>query len=78
MAAARIRGRGPFRDLFDTVLGADVAERLGYKLGDPIVVSHGVGDVSFADHADKPFRVAGILARPARRSIAPSTSAWRP
>jgi putative ABC transport system permease protein len=40
-----------------------VAERLGYRVGDPIVVSHGVGDVSFADHADKPFRVAGILAK---------------
>ena len=54
---------GPFQDLFDTVLGADVAERLGYRLGDPIVVTHGIGDVSFADHADKPFRVAGILAK---------------
>jgi putative ABC transport system permease protein len=54
---------GPFRDLFDTVLGADVAERLGYRLGEPIVVTHGIGDVSFADHADKPFRVAGILAK---------------
>ena len=54
---------GPFQDLFDTVVGADVAERLGYKIGDPIVVSHGIGDVSFADHADKPFRIAGILAK---------------
>ena len=54
---------GPFSDLFDAVIGAEVAERLGYKLGDPIVVAHGIGDVSFADHADKPFRVAGILAR---------------
>jgi putative ABC transport system permease protein len=24
---------------------------------------HGIGDVSFADHADKPFHVSGILAR---------------
>ena len=54
---------GPFQDLFDTVVGADVAERLGYQIGDPIVVSHGIGDVSFADHADKPFRIAGILAK---------------
>ena len=53
----------PFADLFDTVIGADVAERLGYRVGDPIVVSHGIGDVSFADHADKPFRIAGILAK---------------
>src|SRR5215207_725316 len=51
-----------FEDLFDTVLGADVAEALGYRLGDPIVVAHGLGSVSFAQHDDKPFRVAGILA----------------
>ena len=59
----RFAAGGPFQDLFDTVVGADVAERLGYKIGDPIVVSHGIGDVSFADHADKPFRIAGILAK---------------
>lgn len=54
---------GQFADLFDTVVGADVAERLGYRIGAPIVVSHGIGDVSFTDHADKPFRVSGILAK---------------
>ena len=51
----------PFDDLFDAVLGADVAAKLGYKLGDPIVVAHGLGDISFAEHDDKPFVVAGIL-----------------
>ena len=51
----------PFDDLFDTVLGADVAAALGYQLGDPIVVAHGLGDVSFTEHDDKPFVVAGIL-----------------
>ncbi len=54
---------GPFADLYDAVLGAEVAERLGYRIGDPIVVAHGAGDVSFARHDDKPFRVAGILRR---------------
>jgi putative ABC transport system permease protein len=39
-----------------------VARTLGYKLGDSIIVAHGVGNVSFAEHKDKPFRVAGILA----------------
>jgi putative ABC transport system permease protein len=53
---------GPFHDLYDAVLGSDVARTLGYKLGDPIIVAHGVGNVSFAEHKDKPFRVAGILA----------------
>lgn len=53
----------PFDDLFDAVIGADVAEALGYKVGDPIVVAHGLGSVSFVEHADKPFRVSGILAK---------------
>jgi putative ABC transport system permease protein len=53
----------PFADLYDAVLGADVAKTLGYKLDDPIVVAHGLGAVSFAEHKDKPFRVAGILER---------------
>ena len=52
----------PFEDVFDAVLGAQVAERLEYALGDELVVSHGAGDVSFFDHEDKPFRVVGILA----------------
>jgi putative ABC transport system permease protein len=46
-------------DLFDTVIGADVAATLNYAVGDPIVVSHGLA--SFTDHADQPFRISGIL-----------------
>lgn len=53
----------PFEDLYDAVLGADVAKQLGYTVGTPIVVAHGLGRVSFAEHDDKPFRVVGILAR---------------
>ncbi|WP_089729902.1 ABC transporter permease [Candidatus Thiosymbion oneisti] len=52
-----------FADLYDAVIGAEVAEKLGYKIGDPIVVAHGASDVSFARHDDKPFRVVGILTR---------------
>jgi putative ABC transport system permease protein len=55
------RAGGPFSDLFDAVVGADVAAKLGYKVGDSIVVAHGLGAVSFVEHDDKPFRVAGIL-----------------
>lgn len=50
-------------DLFDAVIGSDVAARLGYQIGDRIVIGHGLGSVSFVEHDDKPFRVAGILAR---------------
>ena len=46
-------------DLFDTVIGADVAATLGYQIGDPIVVAHGLA--SFSEHKDQPFRVSGIL-----------------
>lgn len=52
-----------FSDLYDAVLGAEVADELGYRIGDAIIVAHGAGDVSFARHDDKPFRVVGILAR---------------
>jgi putative ABC transport system permease protein len=53
----------PFSDLFDAVVGAEVAAALGYKVGDRIVVAHGLGTVSFVEHGDKPFRVTGILER---------------
>lgn len=53
----------PFADLFEVVLGAEVAEALNYKLGDQIVLAHGVATVSLTQHDDKPFRVVGILAR---------------
>ncbi|MNQ40466.1 FtsX-like permease family protein [compost metagenome] len=53
----------PFADLFDVVLGAEVAETLHYKLGDKLVLAHGVSTVSLVQHDDKPFTVAGILAR---------------
>ena len=46
-------------DLFDTVIGYDVAQTLGYNVGEPIVVAHGIA--SFAEHKDQPFRVSGIL-----------------
>jgi putative ABC transport system permease protein len=62
----------PFDDLFDAVVGAEVAARFGYRVGQPIVVSHGAGDVSFADHDDKPFTLVGVLARtgtPVDRSV---------
>ena len=45
----------------EAVLGAEVATRLGYRLGDKIVVAHGAGDESFITHDDKPFQVVGIL-----------------
>ncbi|MDJ0740016.1 MAG: ABC transporter permease [Gammaproteobacteria bacterium] len=57
------RAGSVFDDLYDAVVGAEVAAILGYVPGDRIVLAHGASDVSFARHADKPFRVVGILER---------------
>ena len=62
----------PFSDLYDAVLGADIARELGYQLGTELVLAHGAGSVSFVKHADKPFHVVGILAKtgtPVARTI---------
>jgi putative ABC transport system permease protein len=58
-----LEGGKLFHDLFDVVIGSEVAEVLGYKVGDRIVVAHGLGNIAFVEHEDKPFRVSGILAK---------------
>ncbi|MGB5644375.1 MAG: ABC transporter permease, partial [Gammaproteobacteria bacterium] len=40
-----------------------VADALGYRPGDQIVIAHGSGDESFITHKDKPFLVVGIMKR---------------
>ncbi|MBB04356.1 MAG: peptide ABC transporter permease [Pseudooceanicola sp.] len=65
-----------FNDLFDAVIGADVAASLGYAIGDPLVVAHGLA--SFANHDNQPFRVTGILAKtgtPVDRTVVVSLEA---
>jgi putative ABC transport system permease protein len=52
-----------FDDVYDAVLGADVAAELGHRLHQSIVVAHGAVDADFARHDDKPFRVVGILGK---------------
>ena len=61
--ALRFTAGKPFEDVFDTVIGAEVADALRYEVGDRIVVDHGVGQIGFSSHTDKPFRISGILAR---------------
>lgn len=51
-----------FAGIFDAVLGAEVAQRLGYRVGDQITLSHGDGGLPGMAHDDKPFTVVGILA----------------
>jgi putative ABC transport system permease protein len=62
----------PFADIFEAVIGAEVARQLGYRVGDSIVLNHGAKDLGLAEHADKPFKVSGILQRtglPVDRSV---------
>lgn len=53
----------PFALKFEAVIGADVAQSLGYVLGQGITLSHGNGAIEASDHADQPFVIAGILQR---------------
>tara|TARA_R110000868_G_scaffold318211_8_gene579020 strand:- start:114 stop:1346 length:1233 start_codon:yes stop_codon:yes gene_type:complete len=50
-----------FKRLYEVVLGADVAQKLGYSINQSLVMSHGTGKVSFTHHDDHPFKVVGIL-----------------
>lgn len=47
--------------IYDAVLGAEVAKKLGYGLGQEIILSHGSGEISFVEHTEDPFTVVGIL-----------------
>lgn len=59
----------PFAGLFEAVIGAELAVRLGYQPGDMITLRHGSAHLDKiendhehgAEHVDKPFRVVGIL-----------------
>ncbi|MDR9498765.1 MAG: ABC transporter permease [Hydrogenovibrio sp.] len=54
-----------FNDLYEVVIGAQVAAELNYQPGDRLLLSHGVAaraEASLPEHDDKPFRVSGILA----------------
>lgn len=51
-----------FDDVFDAVIGSEVAATLGYRIDDSIVVAHGTGKVALVEHDKQPFRVSGIIA----------------
>ncbi|MFN8935982.1 MAG: ABC transporter permease [Pseudomonadota bacterium] len=55
---------GTLDGLYEAVLGAEVADALGYGLGQRITLTHGLEASGLAaEHADKPFTVVGVLAR---------------
>ena len=63
----------PALGLFDVALGSEVANKLNYKLGDKVVLTHGVSEsIGIINHTDKPFSVVGILKKtntPVDRSV---------
>lgn len=56
----------------DVVIGWDVAQRLKYEVGTPVVVTHGLRDIGTSNHDAHPFKVVGVLNRtftPIDRSV---------
>ncbi len=51
----------PFADLFEVVIGHQIARRFGYSVGDEIHLAHGGGNVSLHEHEAHPFTVRGVL-----------------
>lgn len=69
---------GPWVNAFDAVLGAEVADALGYTVSSQLTLAHGDGGLNAIAHDDHPFTVSGVLARtgtPVDRSILVSTQA---
>jgi len=67
-----------FDDLFDTVIGSQVARELGYNMETTLTLSHGLGATSFVNHDKKPFQVVGVLSptgTPVDRSVFVSVEA---
>ena len=54
----------PFQDLFEAVIGSEIAKSLKYKVGDEIILAHGTGPVKLnKEHGNTPFRISGILSK---------------
>lgn len=65
------QGHAPLTDT-DVAIGSEVAAKLGYTIGSPVVVVHGLRDIGTSSHEAHPFKVVGILARtftPIDRSV---------
>ena len=52
---------GVFDNLFDVVLGSEVARKLRLQLGEKLIISHGLSEISFVEHDEMPFKIVGIL-----------------
>ena len=43
------------------MIGAEVASQLDYRIGESLILAHGMAATSFSLHRDSPFEVTGIL-----------------
>ena len=57
-----LEGRA-FSNEYQVVVGANVAKRLDYHLGQALTLSHGLGKVSFHHHDQHQFNISGVLAQ---------------
>lgn len=48
-------------DTFDVVIGSEVAKKYKHKVGDPIVISHGLSAEAIMSHDNTPFKIVGII-----------------
>jgi putative ABC transport system permease protein len=56
-----IEGKLPV-ETFDVVLGSEVAKKFKLKIGDPIVLAHGIQSEAILTHEATPFHIVGLLA----------------
>jgi putative ABC transport system permease protein len=49
-------------ETFDVVLGSEVAKKFHLKVGDPIVLSHGISSEAILSHDTTPFHIVGTIA----------------
>ncbi len=66
-----VQGRAAEADS-EVVIGSEVAEKLKYVVGSPVVIVHGMRDIGTSSHDAHPFKVVGVLARtftPIDRSV---------
>ena len=48
-------------ETFDVVIGSEIAKKTHLKVGDPIILSHGISSQAFLAHDSTPFRIVGII-----------------
>ncbi|WP_166372429.1 FtsX-like permease family protein [Psychromonas sp. SA13A] len=48
-------------DMFAVVIGAEVANKLNYAIGDEVIVTHGGGEIEGHHHDNIPFYISAIL-----------------